>query len=45
MDISLIGVVYRYAIKIKQKFKEKNKREFGSTNSSQQKHGKGDPNL
>jgi hypothetical protein len=37
LDISSLGVAYRYAAKIEQKFKQK-KRDFGSAN---QKHGKG----
>jgi hypothetical protein len=39
LDISSLGVAYRYAAKIEQKFKQK-KRDFGSAN---QKHGKGTP--
>jgi hypothetical protein len=39
LDISSLGVAYRYAAKIEQKFKQK-KREFASVN---QKHGKGTP--
>ena len=39
LDISSLGVAYRYAAKIEQKFKQK-KRDFGSTN---QKQGKGTP--
>ena len=31
LDISLLGVAYRYAAKIEQKFKQK-KRDFGSVN-------------
>ena len=41
LDISSIGTMYRYAAKIKQKFKQK-KRDFGSEN---QKQGKGAPKL
>jgi hypothetical protein len=41
LDISSLGVAYRYAAKIEQKFKQK-KRDFGSAN---QKHGKGTPKL
>jgi hypothetical protein len=37
LDISLLGVAYRYVAKIEQKFKQK-KRDFGSAN---QKQGKG----
>jgi len=36
LDIASLGAAYRYAVKIKQKFKQK-RREFGSTNSSQLK--------
>jgi hypothetical protein len=39
LDISSLGVAYRYAAKIEQKFKQK-KQDFGSAN---QKHGKGTP--
>jgi hypothetical protein len=39
LDISSLGVPYRYAAKIEQKFKQK-KRDFGSAN---QKQGKGTP--
>jgi hypothetical protein len=41
LDISSLGVAYRYAAKIEQKFKQK-KRDFGSAN---QKHGKGTSKL
>jgi hypothetical protein len=44
MDISSLGATYRYAMKIKQKFKNQNNREFGSTNPQQPKYGKGIPN-
>jgi hypothetical protein len=40
-DIFLLGVTYRYAIKIDHKFKKHNKREFRSTNVQQQNYGKG----
>jgi hypothetical protein len=40
LDILSLGAAYRYAVKIEQKFKQKNKQEFGSTN---QKQGKGNP--
>jgi hypothetical protein len=43
MDISSLGVAYRYAVKIKQKLKQKT-RQFGPGNPSQQKQGKGNPN-
>jgi hypothetical protein len=32
LDISSLGVAYRYVVKIEQKFKQWNKWEFGSTN-------------
>jgi len=41
LNISSLGMAYRYAIKIKQKSKQR-KRDFGSTNS---KWGKGFPKL
>jgi hypothetical protein len=44
LDISSLGVTYQYVVKIKQKFKQKNKWDFSSANPSQQKHGKGGPN-
>jgi hypothetical protein len=43
LDITSLGMAYRYVVKIEQKFKQK-RREFGSTNSSQLKQGKGGPN-
>jgi hypothetical protein len=43
LDISSLGVAYRYAIKIEQKLKQKT-RQFGPGNPSQQKPGKGGPN-
>jgi hypothetical protein len=43
LDISSLGVAYRYAIKIEQKLKQK-KRQFGPGNPSQQNLGKGSPN-
>jgi hypothetical protein len=43
MDITSLGIAYRYAVKIEHKFKQK-RQEFGSANSSQSKQGKGDPN-
>ena len=45
LDISSLGVAYRYAAKIEQKFKQSNRRDFGSMNTSQQKGGKGSPNM
>jgi hypothetical protein len=44
LDISSLGVSYRHAIKIEQKFKKESKREFGFENTPQQNHGKGNPN-
>jgi hypothetical protein len=43
LDITSLGMSYRYVVKIEKKFKQK-RREFGSTNFSQPKQGKGDPN-
>jgi hypothetical protein len=43
LDITSLGATYIYAIKIEQKFKQKN-REFGSANPSKLKQGKGNPN-
>jgi hypothetical protein len=43
LDISSLGVAYRYAVKIEQKIKQKT-RQFGPRNPSQQKLGKGSPN-
>ena len=43
LDISSLGANYPYAVKIEQKFKKKNKRDFGSVNQ-QQKSGKSGPN-
>jgi hypothetical protein len=44
LDISSLGAAYRYVVKIEQKFKQQNKREFGSANMQQPKYGKGGPN-
>jgi hypothetical protein len=44
LDISSLGVTYRYVVKIKQKFKQQNKWEFGFANPQQPKYGKGIPN-
>jgi hypothetical protein len=44
LDIASLGTDYRYIVKIEQKFKKK-RREFGSTNPSQSKQGKGSSNL
>jgi hypothetical protein len=43
LDISSLGVAYRYAIKIEQKLKQKT-RQFPPRNPSQQKLGKSGPN-
>jgi hypothetical protein len=43
LDITSLGMAYRYVVKIEHKFKQK-RREFGSANSSQSKKGKGGPN-
>jgi hypothetical protein len=42
LDISSLGVAYRYAIKIEQKLKQKTQ-QFGPGNPSQQNPGKGRP--
>jgi hypothetical protein len=44
MDISSFTTSYRYAVKIEQKIKYQNKREFGSANLQQPKFDKDDPN-
>jgi hypothetical protein len=44
MDISSLGVAYRYAVKIEQKFKHQKKWEFGSANPQQSKYDKDNPN-
>jgi hypothetical protein len=43
LDITSLGMAYRYVVKIEQKIKQK-RQEFGSANSSQLKQGKGSPN-
>jgi hypothetical protein len=43
LDISSPGASYRYVVKIENKFKNHNKREFGSTNPQQPKYEKDDP--
>jgi hypothetical protein len=43
LDISSLGVAYRYAVKIEQKLKQKT-RQFGPGNPSQQNPGKSNPN-
>ena len=45
LDISSLGVAYHYAVKIEQKFKQRNRLDFGSVNTSRQKVGKGSPNM
>jgi hypothetical protein len=44
IDISSLGVAYRYGVKIEQKFKHQNKWEFGSTNPQKPKYDKDGPN-
>jgi hypothetical protein len=44
LDISSLSVAYRYAIKIEQKFKHQNKRDFGSANPQEPKYDKDVPN-
>jgi hypothetical protein len=44
MDISSLSATYRYAVKIEQKFKHLNKREFGPVNLQQPKYDKDGPN-
>ena len=43
LDISSLGEAYQYNVKIEQNFKQRNKRDFGSTNQ-QQKLEKSGPN-
>jgi hypothetical protein len=43
LDISSLSVAYRYAVKIKKKFKHRNKQEFGSANLKQKKYDKYGP--
>jgi hypothetical protein len=43
LDISSLGATYRYVVKIKQKFKQQNKWDFGYANPQQPKYGKGNP--
>jgi hypothetical protein len=43
LDISSLGATYRYVVKIEQKFKHQNKREFGPRNPQQQKYDKYGP--
>jgi hypothetical protein len=44
LDISSLGTAYRYVVKIEQKFKHQNKREFGYENPQQLKYDKDGPN-
>jgi hypothetical protein len=44
MEISSLGVAYQYVVKIEKKFKNQNKREFGSANLQQPKFDKDNPN-
>ena len=44
LEISSLGDTYRYVVKIEQKFKHQNKREFGSANLQQPKYDKDNPN-
>jgi hypothetical protein len=44
LNISLLGVTYRYAVKIEQKFGHQNKWEFRYENPQQPKHDKYGPN-
>jgi hypothetical protein len=43
VDISSLGDAYRYDVKIEQKFRHQNKREFMSANTQQPKYDKDDP--
>ena len=45
LDISSLGVAYRYVVKIEQKFKQRNKQSSGYANASQQKIGRGSLNT
>jgi hypothetical protein len=44
LDISSLGATYQYVVKMEQKLKQKTL-QFGPGNPSQQKLGKGYPNL
>jgi hypothetical protein len=44
LDISSLSASYRYVVKIEQKFKHQNKREFGYENPQQPKYDKDSPN-
>jgi hypothetical protein len=43
LNISSLGVAYRYVVKIEQKFRHQNKWEYGFANLQQPKHGKDGP--
>jgi hypothetical protein len=44
LDISSLGVSYRYVVKIEKKFRHQKNWEFGSANPQQSKHDKDGPN-
>jgi hypothetical protein len=44
LKISSLDVTYRYVVKIENKFKHQNKREFSYANPKQPNYGKNDPN-
>jgi hypothetical protein len=44
LDISSLGYAHQYDVKIEQKFRHQNKREFESTNPQQPKYNKDEPN-
>ena len=44
LNISSLGVSYRYVVKIEKKFRHQNKWDFGSTNTQQPKYDKYGPN-
>jgi hypothetical protein len=43
LDISSLGAVYQYSVKIEKKFKHQNKQEFGFANLQQPKYDKDNP--
>ena len=45
LDISSLGATYHYDVNIERKFKQMNRLDFGFVNTSQQKEGKGSPNM
>ena len=45
LDISSLEATYHYVVKIEQKFKQRNRQDFGSVNASKHKAGKGKPNM